>query len=913
MTLPVRRLLARAAAAPLALLLLAASDGGSSPAPRPLSPAEKAGAQVALDYLGRGPDAVVSRLSKASPFHALPAASLAEEIEVRLGPPAGARWRLVTTDAETAAAAALFSVESPGGLGDGVLIRFDPSDLTILEVRSLAEPESSSGVPGRDQEIAAAKARWASRRQRLRLGVAALSLLLAAIAVPIGLSGRARGRRIPRRPGRLVAASVLGLAGLAGIGYSAVRLRPLKAPSPPPVTSLAELLPLRRALAAGDFVTARRYFAEQKGPPQVRLTWEALEAVRRGDLKPARATLDRIPPSSGIPLAEVARAELAFATNDNEGCARAWDAFFEAGPDHDELALSAARMLAPIDYEDRATWLLDRALSRGSRNGEIWIEWAVQRTYRTWKVEIDKDAETLSPPDSEAEAAVATGWGLSPLDRDSLFSHALLWYYLAGSKNWKSFALESPSEPIVPPSASTAPAGALVLPAGASARTCGDSLRILLADGQLRIDGGASLAPAGTPAEDAGAATREEEERALAQLAPLIASPPVGDAWDDPSKRRLLVTTTNALARRGRWAELAAVTEGMPKQPASLPSDIVRLRAEALHQLDRPREQRELLLAFATGEANFQRRDPGTLLQLAEVFVAEKNWELAQKYTKSAFAKIPVIDSGPRLRRIEMLRKLEEAYESQQSAHFELRSPKTSDQRSAARVLEVLEAERTRIGRWIPLTGTRHPVDLLEARDFFRGFSEGSIEVVGLYDGRVRLPLANIFNFRPEFVAILTHELAHALIAEATRGRAPKWFHEGLAQHVEMREFDYNPMPDYVAKGRLLSLTAVEGVLGRLPQPEVVAAAYDESVWAIRYIQATRGDGALRALIAAFGDGASTEEAIRKVLGREVAEFDADLQRWWATSAPKEVRSQIVRYPDLAEAGWENVRKRIDR
>src|SRR5438309_11700351 len=62
---------------------------------RPISDAERAAVAAAADYLSRGPEAIYARLTDRSPLRQLPKAQ-ALEIEVRLGPPAGASWELQT-------------------------------------------------------------------------------------------------------------------------------------------------------------------------------------------------------------------------------------------------------------------------------------------------------------------------------------------------------------------------------------------------------------------------------------------------------------------------------------------------------------------------------------------------------------------------------------------------------------------------------------------------------------------------------------------------------------------------------------------------------------------------------------------------------------------------------------------------
>ncbi len=115
-----------------------------------------------------------------------------------------------------------------------------------------------------------------------------------------------------------------------------------------------------------------------------------------------------------------------------------------------------------------------------------------------------------------------------------------------------------------------------------------------------------------------------------------------------------------------------------------------------------------------------------------------------------------------------------------------MRYPKATGEQYARGVTVALEKERQRLERWIPKAGNK-PVEvyLFPMRDFFENFG-GDMGVVGLFDGKVRVPFAEVRSLHPELLSILSHELAHAMIAAATHDQAPHWFQEGLAQHIEM-------------------------------------------------------------------------------------------------------------------------------
>jgi hypothetical protein len=158
--------------------------------------------------------------------------------------------------------------------------------------------------------------------------------------------------------------------------------------------------------------------------------------------------------------------------------------------------------------------------------------------------------------------------------------------------------------------------------------------------------------------------------------------------------------------------------------------------------------------------------------------------------------------------------------------------------------------------------------------------------VLGLFDGRVRMPLADIQSLDPAWIALVSHELTHALLAAATRERAPHWLQEGLAQHAEMGRLQVNPMPALEASGRALSFPALEPILSGFSEPQLVELAYSEAAWVVSFIESRGGAAALRRLATAYAGGASTATAIATVGGLDPASFDVAFRDWAVNRAP---------------------------
>ena len=152
-----------------------------------------------------------------------------------------------------------------------------------------------------------------------------------------------------------------------------------------------------------------------------------------------------------------------------------------------------------------------------------------------------------------------------------------------------------------------------------------------------------------------------------------------------------------------------------------------------------------------------------------------------------------------------------------------------------------------------------------------------------------------------QFVAILTHELAHAMLAQATNEQAPRWFQEGMAQRVEMKEYMPNAFNMYT-DDKLLALAVIDAVMTRSPDPDMITEAYIEAQTIIRYIEAKYGPQGVSKLIAAYRDGLTTSDAIARVTQRSVAEFDSDLRTWGRAASRVFTDAPPVRY-DIEDEG----------
>lgn len=117
-------------------------------------------------------------------------------------------------------------------------------------------------------------------------------------------------------------------------------------------------------------------------------------------------------------------------------------------------------------------------------------------------------------------------------------------------------------------------------------------------------------------------------------------------------------------------------------------------------------------------------------------------------------------------------------------------------------------------------------------------------------DGKIRVPVSGLTSMTPQLARILKHELTHSFVHQATFGRCPVWFNEGLAQLEEGAATAAQGalLGRAFAEGRTLPYTALQAPFYNL-SPEQANLAYAESLAALEYLRDQFGMGEIRRLL----------------------------------------------------------------
>jgi tetratricopeptide (TPR) repeat protein len=172
-------------------------------------------------------------------------------------------------------------------------------------------------------------------------------------------------------------------------------------------------------------------------------------------------------------------------------------------------------------------------------------------------------------------------------------------------------------------------------------------------------------------------------------------------------------------------------------------------------------------------------------------------------------------------------------FEERRFDRFRVMFQGRADEALAAQTTEMLNTAFWRIGGKLGAYPSESVVVMLYTEKQFRDITQAPDWAGGVYDGRIRVPAAGAAASLPSFERVLTHELVHAMVANAAPRGVPAWLHEGLAQYFEGED-------PKAARDRLkaagpddiIPLKRLEGGFSRLGAAQALVA-YDEALVAV--------------------------------------------------------------------------------
>lgn len=217
-------------------------------------------------------------------------------------------------------------------------------------------------------------------------------------------------------------------------------------------------------------------------------------------------------------------------------------------------------------------------------------------------------------------------------------------------------------------------------------------------------------------------------------------------------------------------------------------------------------------------------------------------------------------------------------YQQRESGRFVLRyDGGEAPARVAASILDALDSmygEMTSTFNVLP----REPiVVILYPSETFYELTGLPPQVHGLFDGKIRVPIKGLTSLTPPLQQVLRHELVHAFVFLKSRGRAPRWLQEGLAQWHAGQRPPVSPqffLPLFEPRDGT-ALARIEAAFSG--DPGQVNSAYAASWLVVNWLMNRYGQGDREAFLTALGRGDSTEPALRAAFRLTLEDLDREV------------------------------------
>jgi tetratricopeptide (TPR) repeat protein len=234
---------------------------------------------------------------------------------------------------------------------------------------------------------------------------------------------------------------------------------------------------------------------------------------------------------------------------------------------------------------------------------------------------------------------------------------------------------------------------------------------------------------------------------------------------------------------------------------------------------------------------------------------------------KRAMALHPDAETKAALDKAQRDKQEEDSYKENESAHFNLKYNGAAEPSLARDVLRTLEGHFSAIESGLNYAPPDSIGVILYTQQAFADITQAPGWVGALNDGRIRVPVQGLTGVNGDLSRVLKHELTHSFIKQKTRGLAPTWIQEGLAQWMEGKRSgdDAAVLTEIYGAGHGAPLGRLEGSWMGLDGNQA-RYAYAWALANVEYIVQADGMGDIERILDRIQAGDSTESALRTVL-----------------------------------------------
>lgn len=262
--------------------------------------------------------------------------------------------------------------------------------------------------------------------------------------------------------------------------------------------------------------------------------------------------------------------------------------------------------------------------------------------------------------------------------------------------------------------------------------------------------------------------------------------------------------------------------------------------------------------------------EPDVRLLLARLYDQRNDTGGALRHVRAVLAREPRhVDAQALLGKLEREHFAEAGFSSAITPHFLVRWPDDVGVEPPRSVPRLLEAAYTRLHAQLGYRPAGPVTVVLYEDHRFHDVTRTHGGVRGLFDGKIRVPLGATTPDGPTLGRVILHEYAHTAVHDLSRGRAPRWLHEGLAQLFEGAQAD----PALRVRGAV-TLGGLESLIAD-PDPVRARTGYDLALWVVEDLAARGGTASLRALLDRIAAGEPMATSLARVYGTRLSELES--------------------------------------
>jgi len=269
-------------------------------------------------------------------------------------------------------------------------------------------------------------------------------------------------------------------------------------------------------------------------------------------------------------------------------------------------------------------------------------------------------------------------------------------------------------------------------------------------------------------------------------------------------------------------------------------------------------------------------RSPDLRFQLGWAYYSSENLDQAITEWKKGLA----LRDDPTIR--EMLAKAQreqdvtKSYRDLASSHFLLNFEGGQGSTLGREVLDALEADFRLLETDLGVSPAEKIVVILYPSQDFRDITRSPSWVGALNDGKIRVPVSGLSTVTPGLARVLKHELTHSFVRQATLGRCPVWFNEGLAQLEEGSSTEFYGKQLVQVFDRVPRYSSLQRSFVELPALGATAV-YAKSLAALEYVRDTYGRGEIRQMLGAMAANPDFDTVLQLELRVTYPNFEKDV------------------------------------